>query len=74
MLLTDRFLRLDELESFLEDAERSAAANDEEEEHKDAEDRLGEGALCAHSMITLHTSYCKHRSKQLLCLHVLQGF
>lgn len=38
-----RFLRLDDLESFLEDAERSAAAEDDTNQDLDAEDRLGNG-------------------------------
>ena len=38
-----RFLRLDDLESFLEDAERTAAAEDDDPLDADAEDRLGEG-------------------------------
>ena len=38
-----RFLRLDDLESFLEDAERTAAAEDDDKQDADAEDRLGEG-------------------------------
>lgn len=38
-----RFLRLDDLESFLEDAERAAADNDDDRQSSDAEDRLGEG-------------------------------
>ena len=37
-----RFLRLDDLESFLEDAER-AAAGDNDVQGSDAEDKLGEG-------------------------------
>lgn len=37
----DKFLRLDDLESFLEDAERSAAAEDDTNQDLDAEDRLG---------------------------------
>ena len=40
---SSRFLRLDDLESFLEGAERAAA--DEDDDKDDAEDRLGEGAL-----------------------------
>ncbi|KAL3156038.1 hypothetical protein ABBQ32_013026 [Trebouxia sp. C0010 RCD-2024] len=38
----DKFLRLDDLESFLEDAERTAAAEDNPDQELDAEDRLGE--------------------------------
>ena len=38
-----RFLRLDDLESFLEDAERTAATEDDDKQDVDAEDRLGEG-------------------------------
>ncbi|KAL3145791.1 hypothetical protein ABBQ38_015168 [Trebouxia sp. C0009 RCD-2024] len=37
----DKFLRLDDLESFLEDAERTAAAEDNPDQDLDAEDRLG---------------------------------
>ena len=59
MLLPDRFLKLDDLESFLEDAERSAAANDDEKvDQDDPEDRLGEGASSAQRIATLQTSCC----------------
>lgn len=38
-----RFLRLDDLESFLEDAERAAGEDDDKDSQDDA-DRLGDGA------------------------------
>ena len=38
-----RFLKLDDLESFLQDSEKAAARDNDDED--DAEDRLGEGKL-----------------------------
>ena len=48
-ILDCRFLKLDDLESFLQDSEKAAARDDEDED--DAEDRLGEGnCLCCQSL------------------------
>lgn len=44
-----RFLKLDDLESFLQDSEKAAARDDVDD--NDAEDRLGEGrCLCCQSL------------------------
>lgn len=42
-----RFLRLDDLESFLEDAERAAADDDDDRSQDDDADKLGDG-IAAH--------------------------
>lgn len=39
----DKFLRLDDLESFLEDAERAAADDDDDRSQEDDADKLGDG-------------------------------
>ncbi len=54
-----RFLRLDDLESFLEDAERAAGEDDDKESQDDA-DRLGDGAHYSSSCCFRSRSALKH--------------
>ena len=54
-----RFLKLDDLESFLEDAERAAGEDDDKESQDDA-DRLGHGAHYSSSCCFSSCSALKH--------------
>ncbi len=54
-----RFLRLDDLESFLEDAERAAGEDDDNESQDDA-DKLGDGAHHSSSRCFRSRSALKH--------------
>ncbi len=69
-----RFLRLDDLESFLEDAERAAGEDDDKESQDDA-DRLGDGAhyssFCCFSPRSAlkHAWYLTPPDLQYVCAH-----
>jgi len=54
-----RFLRLDDLESFLEDAEQAAGEDDDNESQDDA-DKLGDGAHHSSSRCFRSRSALKH--------------